>query len=215
MWRIIKKLLISNITAKYQKVGSDVTQNIDREAKAIAQSLKLDDRIEQFSKRKAFVTLKDHKPNFPNNPKCRLINPAKSEIGIISKIQLDKINSIIRSNTQLNQWRNTSAVISWFKDLPNKSACRFVKLDVVEFYPSIGEELFLKAISFAKEYTTIERETINLILHSRKSLLFDFFTAESPAYNSAWQPTQTFKPHTAAISVDAIVLSSPITLIKV
>ena len=43
----------------------------------------------------------------------------------------------------------------------------------MEFYPSIGEDLFLKAISFAKEYTTIERETIDLILHSRKSLLFD------------------------------------------
>ena len=170
-----KKLLISNISAKYQKVGSNVTQNNDREAKAIAQSLKLDDRIEQFSKREAFVSLKDHKPNFPNNPKCRLINPAKPEIGIISKIKLDKINSIIRSNTQLNQWRtgNTSAVISWFKDLPNKSACRFVKFDVVEFYLSIGQDLFLKAISFAKGYTTIERETIDLILHSRKPLLFD------------------------------------------
>ena len=34
-------------------------------------------------------------------------------------------------------------------------------------------------------------------------------------YNSAWQPTQTFKPHTAAISVDAIAPSSAITLIKV
>ena len=67
-----KKLLISNITAKYQKVGNDVTQNIDRKAKAIAQSLKLDKRIEQFSKREAFVTLQDHKPNFPNIPKCRL-----------------------------------------------------------------------------------------------------------------------------------------------
>ena len=43
----------------------------------------------------------------------------------------------------------------------------------MEFYPSFEEDLFLKVISFAKEYTTIERATIDLILHSRKSLLFD------------------------------------------
>ena len=72
----------------------------------------------------------------------------------------------------LAYWRNTSAIISWFKDLPNKSACRFVTFDVAEFYPSIAQDLSLKAISFAKGYTTIEPETIDLILHSRKSLLF-------------------------------------------
>ena len=150
-----------------------MTKSIDRETKAIAQSLKLNDVIEQFIKREAFVTIKDHKPNFPNNPKCRLINSPKPEIGIISKIRLDKINSIIRSNTEFNQERNTSAVISWFKDLPNKSACRFVKLNVVVFYPSIGNDLFLKAINVAKGYTIIEPATIDLILHSRNLLLFD------------------------------------------
>lgn len=34
---------------------------------------------------KTLITLKDHKPNFKNNPTCRLINPAKSEMGRISK----------------------------------------------------------------------------------------------------------------------------------
>ena len=69
-----EKLLICNITAKYQQVGSDVTQSINPEAKGIAQSLKLDDRLKRFSKRKTFVTLKNHKLNFPNNLKCRQIN---------------------------------------------------------------------------------------------------------------------------------------------
>ena len=32
-----------------------------------------------------FSTLKDHKENFQNNPTVRLINPAKNEIGRISK----------------------------------------------------------------------------------------------------------------------------------
>ena len=40
----------------------------------------LDDRIEQLTENQAFITIKDHKPNFPNNIKCRLINPAKSNL---------------------------------------------------------------------------------------------------------------------------------------
>ena len=36
-----------------------------------------------------YVTLKDHKPDFINNQTCRLINPCKIEIGIISKNILD------------------------------------------------------------------------------------------------------------------------------
>ena len=34
--------------------------------------------------------------NFLNGPKCTLINPAKSEIGTISKHYLEKINDNIR-----------------------------------------------------------------------------------------------------------------------
>ena len=39
------------------------------EAKQIEEQLKLDDRIEQTAEQKAFITIKDHKPNFPNNIK--------------------------------------------------------------------------------------------------------------------------------------------------
>jgi hypothetical protein len=43
-----------------------------------------------MKKREAFITLKDHQENFENNPKCRLINPAKIESGKLSKVILDK-----------------------------------------------------------------------------------------------------------------------------
>ena len=56
-----------------------------RIAKVIAQDLNIDERIEKYSQKLSFITLKDHKENFINNPKCRLINPAKSEIRIVSK----------------------------------------------------------------------------------------------------------------------------------
>ena len=80
------------------------------EAKNIAEQLKLDDRIEQTAEQKAFITLKDYKQNFPNNIKCRLINPAKSNLGKISKQILEKINYKIRQFTGVLQWRGTPAV---------------------------------------------------------------------------------------------------------
>ena len=49
-----------------------------------------------FSNKQAFITLKDYKDNFENNPKYRLLNPAKSEIGIISKHHLQRINDKLR-----------------------------------------------------------------------------------------------------------------------
>ena len=58
------------------------------EAKSIAKELKLDVKIEQFANKKPYVTLKDQKDNFLNSPKCRLINPAKREIGIVVNIIL-------------------------------------------------------------------------------------------------------------------------------
>ena len=51
----------------------------------------------------AFITLKDHKDNFESNPKCRLINSAKSELGKVSKIILDCINQEIRSSTNVKR----------------------------------------------------------------------------------------------------------------
>ena len=40
----------------------------------------------------SFITIKDHKENFDKHPTGRLINPAKNELGRISKLILDKIN---------------------------------------------------------------------------------------------------------------------------
>ena len=61
----------------------------------------------------AYITLKDHKENFRNNTKCRLINPSKSEVGLVSKSYLSNIIASISKKTKVNQWRNTSTVINW------------------------------------------------------------------------------------------------------
>ena len=64
-----------------------------------------------MEKREAFISLKDHKENFESNPKYRLINPAKSDSGKISKSILDKIDTKVQSILNVNQWSNTQNVI--------------------------------------------------------------------------------------------------------
>ena len=166
-----EKLLKENITVNYKKADISVKNNIDREAKVIANKLNLADRIECYNMNDAFITFKDHKENFVNNPKCRLINPAKSEIGVISKHQLQSLNNEIREFSDINQWRSTSAVISWFNGIENKNDSKFVQFDIVEFYPSISKDLLLRTIDFAKNITNIDNDVLNIIMHSRKSLI--------------------------------------------
>ena len=101
-----KKLLLSNVTASHQKIEPTAINKINLKAKIIETKLNWDDKVEAFSERNAFITLKDHKPSFPNSPKCRLINPTNSEIGKFIKIILNNVKSSIRVNSDLNQWRN-------------------------------------------------------------------------------------------------------------
>ena len=118
-----------------------------------------------------FITLKDHKDNFENKPTCRLINPSKQEIGKIGKQILDSINKKLLNVTRVNQWKNTSSVLQWFKQLPNKQRCAFITFDVVEFYPSISETLLQRALDFAANYVTISDDDRHIILQAKQSLL--------------------------------------------
>jgi hypothetical protein len=86
----------------YKTIPTETVCNIENEAKSIAEKLNLDDRINTIAQREAFVTLKDHKSNFENNPTCRLINPSKSEIGRVSKQILDRINTKVIEATCTN-----------------------------------------------------------------------------------------------------------------
>ena len=61
------------------------------------------DKVKKLHQKRAFVTVKDHKKNFPNSLECRLVNTMKSQIGVILKNILDKITSSIRSKTNLIQ----------------------------------------------------------------------------------------------------------------
>ena len=168
-----KKLLNENITKNYKKSCDDTKNKIISEGKGIASKLELDDRMEIYAEREAFITLKDHKENFRSKPTCRLINPAKTEIGIVSKQLVEKINRNVRETTHLQQWKNTQAVIGWFSDLKDKSDKTFIKFDIVEFYPFISEELLERATNYAKSISAITEQQESIIWHSRKSLLWE------------------------------------------
>ena len=99
----------------------------------ITKSLQIVHRVKPIAPKNAYATIKYHKENFPNNIRCRLINPAKSYIGKISKVLLQGINERIRTHHGLQQWRSTSAALNWFKDLKNKTRLRFIQLDTVDF----------------------------------------------------------------------------------
>ena len=167
-----KTVLTNNVTKTYRKAELGTQLNINREAKTISKTLQLEKRMERYAERLAFISLKDHKENFKHNTKCRLINPAKSEMGIVSKTFLEKINSNLNNHLCYNQWRSTSTVIEWFRAIENKKTCKFIKFDIVEFYPSISAELLEKSINFARSIVEIEDKIINIIKHARKSLLF-------------------------------------------
>ena len=167
-----KQLLQNNITKTYKKAPANSTAEIIKEETKIANDLKLDSRIDAMAEKECFITLKDHKLNFNNNPTSCLINPAKSEIGIVSKKILEQINNKIVSTTDVMQWRNSNSVIEWFKNINNKTSHSFISFDVVDFYPSITDELLNKAITFASEYEDITAKERHITIQAKNSLLF-------------------------------------------
>ena len=115
-----QKLLKENITKTYKKSNKSKISNINWEAKKITGKLSLDDRVPRLQETEAYIAVKDHKDAFPNKTPCRLINPSKSSIGKISETILDRINKSVVTSTKINQWKNTSSVIEWFKKINNK-----------------------------------------------------------------------------------------------
>ena len=94
-------LLSNAITKSYKKTNEKTNWEINKTGIKYAKKAGIIDRIEINGKGNSFITLKDHKENFQNHPTTRLINPAKNEIGRISKAILDKINiALCRKNNE-------------------------------------------------------------------------------------------------------------------
>ncbi|XP_063692277.1 uncharacterized protein LOC134824333 [Bolinopsis microptera] len=167
-----QRLIESSITAEYRKAPAGTAEHIENKAASIAARLDLKGRMQRFETSQAFVLLKDHKPNFATNLPCRLINPAKSDVGRVSKKILEKFTAQLRTSSSVNQWRSTGEVISWFETNCTPGHVQFLQFDIESFYPSISENLLDRALQFAQEHINISEEDIDTIKHSRLSLLF-------------------------------------------
>ena len=122
--------------------------------------------------------------NFANRPTCRLINPSKQQIGKISK-QILEINLKLVDATGVNQWKNTSSVLQWYKSLPNKCKSAFISFDVVEFYPLITEDLLRRALDFASSYVNISPGDRQIIIYTRQA--FTAFQQWNPMAEEEFQ----------------------------
>ena len=167
-----KKYLVENITKTYKKSGKARVNSINKDTKKLAEKLKIADRMERMEESEAYITVKDHKEDFPHKPSFRLINPSKSELRKVNKRILDNINKYIIEHTKVNQWKSSASVIEWFKAIKNKQKCTFIVFDIESFYPSISSDLFNKALKFAKEIIPIADRDLKIMMHSRKTLLF-------------------------------------------
>ena len=92
---------------------------------------------------------------------------------MISKKIIERINKKVVAATNVNQWKNSDTVIEWFKEIPNKSSHSFISFDVVDFYPSITDELLTKALTFASQFDDITEDEKHIIMQAKNSLLFN------------------------------------------
>ena len=67
--------------------------------------------------------------------------------------------------------KNMYSVINWFNTTENKCQCFFILLDIVEFYPSISENILDTGIYFSKQHTDIFDKNLRIIKHYDKILL--------------------------------------------
>lgn len=94
----IAKIYRKTTNKIYSNTTSEIYSKINKKAKAIVNNYKIAKGIDCLLITYPFITLKDHKPNFITNPKCRLINPSKSELGKVSKFLNKNVNTKIRVN---------------------------------------------------------------------------------------------------------------------
>ena len=57
--------------------------------------------------------------------------------------------------------------------MEDKSQHTFLIFDIVDFYPSISEALLKLSLDYARQFTTVSDEDVEIIMHSRKTLLFN------------------------------------------
>ena len=167
------KMLEKEIQKSYKKENQQNVKKVNVEHAKTAEELEISDRMFVTTPREAFITLKDHKEDFATNPKVRLINPCKAEVGRVAKQILDNlVKEIKSSNSKLNQATNTKAVLDWFKSIKNKHIYKFINFDIESYYPSITKELLEEALDWASQYISVTGQQKKVVMQASKTFLY-------------------------------------------
>ena len=170
---VYDKLLQDEITKDYKKTSRAQVKQVNAETAEIAAQLGLDDRMEIFQESEAFFSVKDHKSGFKDGVvKLRLLNPAKTDLGVILKKILEEKISATIAKTGLNSWSNTAEALKWFQELPNSKNMTFISYDIANHYPSVQKKTLDKAFKFIEETSGMTDQEKNIIMQARKSFLF-------------------------------------------
>lgn len=90
-----------------------------------------------------------------------LLNPTKTELGLISKNIIKKITDNLLIPTSTNLCKDQFDTIKWFTNMRNKNKATFIKFHIIDFQSSITRGVLVNSINFAKN--CIEITTMKLI----------------------------------------------------
>ena len=161
------------VTKQYKLDKKNATiKRINNDTYECANELKISDRMGFLKQTESYLLLKDHKNDFLNKKQVRLINPAKTELGKVSKIIIQNIVCKLKEKLNYNLWINTREAINWFVEMKHKKSATFIQFDIMDYYPSISEKLLDSAIALAKEHVDITDQQVKIIKLCRTSVLF-------------------------------------------
>ena len=127
--------------------------------------------MEKITERNAFISIKDHKSNFPNKIQCRLINPARNNLGRVAQQIIRSAVTSIKEKSGLNLWMGTNEVLDWYKTNMHTGTL-FIQYDIEAYYPNITEPLLGKAFDFARGFCNTSENDKGIIKSCRQSILF-------------------------------------------
>ena len=98
-----KRLLHEDITKSCKESTKRLENAINMEGKHIAKNMNLNNLIESLPQISPGITLKNYKENFRTSHPCYLIDPLKSELGKVSKVRLENVNTKFVQSLNVNQ----------------------------------------------------------------------------------------------------------------
>ena len=102
----------------------------------------------------------------------KIVVPFKKWVGKSQSSYIEKSKKNLVDSLKVNQWKDTDSVINGFNATKDKSQCCFIKLHIVEFYPSITIGILDTAISLVRQHTDTTDENIGKSKRCRASLLY-------------------------------------------